>query len=570
MRRGAWGRRVGVANVAVLMAGMLVGCAEAGVADAPGAANDLLRGHDWAHFAGAEQRADGVRISALDRKIVRQNGSGGQSDPPVNLLGPRLRGEGNFQVTATMAGVGERGAYLQMYSGVPVIYGEWRYEPPSLRVGIVEGRLQVAVWDGRSDRPTQTRTFGANLAGTVAITVRTNGNSAVLSIDGKEVGSVPDGDIFDGVSVWFGADAELGGDWTLTGLTARAEPGAKLTVENSPGLQQKSADKSLRAAAARLVRPIEMAAALASGPLLADEAYRGFAAAQYGMLSPGNDMTPQFVQPRRGVFAFAEGDLLVDFARANGMKVHGRPLVWHEGLAQWMREVQGAEAVRQTMLDHIGAVAGHYRGKVTAWDVVNEPISDDPADYANGGNGIRRARNIWYQAMGEQYIDEAFRRAREIDPGARLYLDDYGLEEDGPRWDALLALVTRLRERGVPIDGVGFQSHEYTVGDRASAETFRKHVRALSELGLQVRISEMDVLVDSDERAVQTRQFAQRLAVCREEPNCTGFATWGFTDRYGSTTTPGQYPPATADALPVDAQLRPKPAYSAMLDVLTR
>ncbi|QIS09423.1 endo-1,4-beta-xylanase [Nocardia arthritidis] len=549
---------------AVLVAAGGVACADQH-ADAAAAVKDLLHGHDWTHFAGAEVGADGLRITPLDRKIVRQDGSGGQPNPPVNLRGPRLRIDGDFEVTATMRDIGSRGAYLQLYSGVPVVYDEWRYEPPSLRFGIAGGKLQVAVWDGRADRPAQTRSFGADLAGAVTVTVRTDGNIAVLSVDGKEVGSVPDGDIFDGATVWFGADAELGGGWTLTSLTARPEPGRHLSVLDSLAPQESPGSKSLRVDAAKLSRPFEMGTALASGPLASDAAYRAFAAAQYGMFTPENDFKPQFLQPRRGVFAFAEADGLIDFARANAMKVHGHTLVWHEALPQWMRKVSGPDAVRQTMFDHIDAVAGHFRGQVAEWDVVNEPISDDPADYANGNNGIRSGRNIWFQALGEQYIDEAFRRVRAMDPDAKLYINEYGVEADGRRWDALLALVTRLKERGVPIDGVGFQGHEYTEDDRISGETFRKHVRALAALGMQSRVSEMDVLVEPDEHDIQAKQFAERLAVCKDEPSCTSFSTWGFTDKYGSTATPRKYPVAPADALPIDARMRPKPAYSAML-----
>ncbi|RJO73976.1 glycosyl hydrolase [Nocardia panacis] len=529
---------------------------------------DLLRGRDWAHFAGAEVRADGVRITPLDRKIVRGDGSGDQANPPVNLRGPRLKVDGDFELTATMRDIGSRGAYLQVYSGVPVVYDGWRYEPPSLRFGIAGGKLQVAVWDGRADKPVQARAFGSDLAGTAVIRMRTNGNIAVLSIDGKEVGSVPDGDIFDGATVWFGADAEPDGGWTLAGLTAQAEPGRRLTVLNSPALQEESSGRSLRAAAAALPRPIEMGSALMSGPLLADVDYRAFAAAQYGALTPQNELQAQVVQPRRGVFAFAEADTLVDFARVNAMKVRGRPLVWHDGLPQWMREASGAAAVRPILLEHIDAVVGHFRGRVAEWDVVSEPISADSADFGSGGTGIRRS--VWSQALGEQYIDEAFRRARAADPQAALYLDEYGVEADGPRWDALLALVTRLKERGAPIDGVGFQSHESTEGQRVSADTFRKHVRALAALGVRSRVSQMDVLVEFDEHDVQAKQFAQRLAVCREEPTCVAFETWGFTDKYGPAATPRKYPPASGDALPLDARMRPKAAYTALLDELTR
>jgi endo-1,4-beta-xylanase len=149
-----------------------------------------------------------------------------------------------------------------------------------------------------------------------------------------------------------------------------------------------------------------------------------------------------------------------------------------------------------------------------------------------------------------------------------LYLNEYGVEEDGPRWDALYALLIRLKKRGVPIDGVGFQDHEYAVGDRTDPEVFRRKVRALAGLGLKARVSEADVLVDEDEEDVQARQLAGKLAVCSEEPNCTSFSTWGFTDRYGSTADLRHYPPSPGNALPWDTRYEAKPAYWALRDVL--
>ncbi|MFI0191727.1 endo-1,4-beta-xylanase [Streptomyces sp. NPDC017082] len=171
--------------------------------------------------------------------------------------------------------------------------------------------------------------------------------------------------------------------------------------------------------------------------------------------------------------------------------------------------------------------------------------------------------------MGEEYIDEAFRAAHRADPKARLFLNEYGVEEEGERWDALYDLVKRLKERGVPIDGVGFQNHEYAPGDRTDPETFRSHVRDLAELGVQARVSEMDVPIGEDEedgRQTQADEMAGKLRACLEEPNCTSFSTWGFTDRYGSTADTKIYPPRTADSLPWDAALRPKLAYERLLE----
>jgi endo-1,4-beta-xylanase len=516
----------------------------AGVAPAaPQAPLDLLSGQDWGRFAGATPTSDGVRIRPLDRWIVSTEGQRSQPNPPVNLLGPRLLVNGAFEIDATMSGSG----YLQLYGSPPIIYDEWRQEPPSVRVGVIGGQLEVAVWNGRADKPVQAKKFGSGLSGDVAVRVKRSGSSFELSAGGRQLGTVPDPGVFSSGQVWFGAD----GSWTLKSLTATGAKG----IRRAPDWKQKTVPGSLRSRAEALPRKMGVGSALAVAPLVADDAYRATAGEQFNLITPENDMKPQFVQPARGVFAFEEADAIVDFARANGIAVHAHTLVWFEALPTWMRSAPDRKTV---MTDHIKAVAGHFKGRVAEWDVVNEPMNEDNAD------GLEH--NLWYQAMGADYIAQAFRAARSADPGAVLYLNEYGAEQEGPRWKALHALVKKLRQDGVPIDGVGLQSHEYEAGDRVPAETFRKHVRALAELGLKVRVSEMDV-VTSDQSS-QAEQFGERLAVCRQEANCTGFTSWGFTDRYGSTATTKRYPPVPGNALPWTSSITPKKAHTAMVDAL--
>ncbi|MGW5636941.1 endo-1,4-beta-xylanase [Streptomyces sp. NPDC003832] len=528
---------------------------------------DLLDGRDWAHFASGKPTPTGVRITPLDRRITRQDGTGGQPNPPVNLRGPHLVFRGDVRIEAGLQRTDDTDAYLHLYGETPVIYDEWRYERRGVRIGVVGGRLRIDRWDGDSDRPAMTRTFGSGLGLGVRLAVEVRANRLVLEADGRVVGTVPARDVFGSGRIWFGADAGVRGKgWTLSDLHARSLGRGRMSVVDAPGLRVPRSSDAMRDLAAVLPRPIRMGTALAAGPLLTDSAYRRTAGEEFSMLTPENDFKPQFVQPRRGVFAFAEGDTLVDFAEANRMKVHAHTLVWFEALPAWMRAEMTDEQRRRVMVEHIRAVAGHFRGKVAEWDVVNEPMSDEDEDYSNGNRGVRP--QLWFEAMGEQYIDIAFHAAREADPHAVLYLNEYGVEEDGPRWDALYALLVRLKERGVPIDGVGFQDHEYAVGDRTDPEVFRRKVRALAELGLKARVSEADVLVDEDEEEIQARQLAGKLAVCGEEPNCTSFSTWGFTDKYGSTADLRHYPPSPGNALPWDDTYEAKPAYWALRDVL--
>ena len=178
------------------------------------------------------------------------------------------------------------------------------------------------------------------------------------------------------------------------------------------------------------------------------------------------------------------------------------------------------------MVDHITQTVGHFKGRVASWDVINEPLADFGVA---GSSGLRN--HTWLKASGENYIASAFMAAREADPRAKLYINEYGLESNGERWDTFLALVKKLKVQGVPIDGVGFQGHVYDSGDIINPVTLRSHIRELAELGLTSRISEMDVYSD-DGTEVQAKQYADVFNVCFTEPSCVSWSTWGVTDRY--------------------------------------
>ena len=241
------------------------------------------------------------------------------------------------------------------------------------------------------------------------------------------------------------------------------------------------------------------------------------------------------------------------------MTVHGHVLVYDKSSPEWMVKSPKMER-EKIMTSHIEKVVTHFKGSVTQWDVVNEPFSKKNALYKNGGNGLEP--NIWYEAMGEEYIDLAFKTARKADPSAKLYLNEYGVENDGQRWDALLNLVKRLKQRGVPIDGIGFEAHIYADGDYIKSAELKKHMEILADLDLLVRISEIDVTGDDSQE--QINQYATVLDVCLAEPNCTSYTTWGITDLYGSTTRSDRYPLIYGTSLLWDKDMKVKPAYTAL------
>ncbi|AEV84736.1 glycosyl hydrolase [Actinoplanes sp. SE50] len=561
MHPRAW---LAVAVVAVVAGGWVAVSAGDDATLDDDTAVDVLTGHDWTHFAGATVGPGGVRIVGLGERIVRQDGSGGQPDPPVNLRGPRLAVRGPMEIIAGVDRPAGRAAVFSLYGDVPVVYDEWRHNPPGLAVTVTDGELRLAVWDGRGDDPAVRRRTTVTAPGAATITVTRAGGRLTVRLGDAGL-SVTDPGVFSSGRVFFGADVDGGGPagWTLTSLRAAGLDGGSVTVVDAPALGQPAPEPgSLRVlAAARRALPI--GAAVAAEPLLADDGYRRLTAAQFSMLTTENAMKPQFVHPQPDRYDFTGGDLLVDFAAANGIAVHAHTLVFGEANPRWMQDTP-ADRRERIMLDHISTVVGHYRGRVAEWDVVNEPLSPDGEDYEDGGAGLRR--HLWQQAMGETYIDKAFVAARSADPGAKLYLNDFGLEADGERWDALLSLVGRLKQRGVPVDGVGFEAHIHEAGDRVTAAVLQDHFADLARLGLSARVSEIDVYGDA--AAGQAEQYATALTACLAAPNCTSYTTWGVSDRYGSTTESGTYPPQLGDDLIFDRNLAPKAAFTALTRVL--
>ncbi len=291
---------------------------------------------------------------------------------------------------------------------------------------------------------------------------------------------------------------------------------------------------------------------------LDERPYREAAATQLTSVTPENAMKWGPVEPLRGEYDWKRADALVAFAKAHGQKVRGHTLVWHSQLPLWL--INGAfspDELKGLMVAHIAAEAGRYRGAVYAWDVVNEPFDDD---------GSWR-KSIWYEAMGPDYVAIALKAARAADPEAKLYINDYNVETAGPKMRALYDLIASLKRDGVPIDGVGLQSH-FVVG--ATPADFAAVMQEFASLGVDVAVTELDLRIrlPADDRALaaQADDYAAVVRACRETPRCVGVTTWGVTD--DRSWVPSFFSGYGA-ALPFDEASRPKPAVAAMIKAWT-
>jgi endo-1,4-beta-xylanase len=282
-----------------------------------------------------------------------------------------------------------------------------------------------------------------------------------------------------------------------------------------------------------------------------------------------NEMKWDTLQPSSGQFNYGNADRIVSFAEQNGMAIKGHTLVWYSQLPSWVSSMSGADRVRQTMLNHITQVMTHYRGKLHAWDVVNEAWQDD---------GLALRNNVFLQNLGEGYIDEAFEAARAADPGTKLYYNDYGTEGMSAKANAVYEMVRGMKERGVPIDGVGLQMHTRKGNGAPSVSEFVQNLSRLAALGLEVVISEMDVVLCGSEPIAerletQKSRYHDLVEACVQEPACKAITIWGISDRHswlnnaGASTTGCQSGDSPRGLL-LDDNYQKKPAYAGVVDAL--
>ncbi|MEE1833802.1 endo-1,4-beta-xylanase [Streptomyces sp. SP17KL33] len=278
--------------------------------------------------------------------------------------------------------------------------------------------------------------------------------------------------------------------------------------------------------------------------------YGEIAGREFNWLTPGNAMKWGSVEPTRGNFNWTEADQIVDFAEAHDQDVRGHTLVWHSQNPSWLDNGTWTPAqLSQLMNDHIALEVGRYKGRLAAWDVVNEPFNED---------GTYR-QTLWYNGLGADYIAQALTAARAADPAAKLYINDYNVEGVNAKSTALYNLVRDLKARGVPIDGVGLQAH-LILGQVPS--TLQQNIQRFADLGVDVAITELDIRMQLPSTAAklaqQRTEYDAVVKACVAVARCTGVTVWGFTD--SDSWIPDTFPGQGA-ATPYDENYAPKPAY---------
>ena len=274
----------------------------------------------------------------------------------------------------------------------------------------------------------------------------------------------------------------------------------------------------------------------------------------YGVQSvtPDNAMKMETIGGCDGWFDFSAADQLVDYANANGFELHGHTVVWHRQTS-WCAD----SYTKDDYETYVRTVAGHFCGRVPSMDVVNEALGST--------SRYRTAEeSVWKRLYGnDEYIADAFRWVRDTCPEMKLYYNDY-LIEWGAKSQRMLALVRQLAAEGL-IDGVGFQSH---FDRHAKLERFAAVMDAVTELGLEFAITELDVRLnesywelteaDLQEQADIYREVAR---LCMERPACVRLTVWGIDDGHSWINTDPEFDQIPDAPLLFDREYWPKPAY---------
>ena len=287
----------------------------------------------------------------------------------------------------------------------------------------------------------------------------------------------------------------------------------------------------------------------------------------FNSLTPENVMKPALIHPEENRYYWDDADKIVDFAEANGLKVRGHTLCWHSQTGQWMfvddeGNPASKELALQRLEDHIKTVVSHYKGRIYAWDVLNEVITD--SDTAKSPYRM----TPWLRLIGEEYIPKIYQWAHEADPDAILVYNDYNTEKPGKR-DRIYNMVKGLLDAGVPINAIGMQRHD-EIGN-PTEEMLRATIEKFSSLGLELQVTELDVSIYADRNDTidvgftpereqkQIDLYKMEFDVFREyKDNITGVTFWNVSDRGSWRDRRG---PGKAYPLLFDENLQPKKAF---------
>ena len=310
--------------------------------------------------------------------------------------------------------------------------------------------------------------------------------------------------------------------------------------------------------------PFPMGASVGISLMKNNAKYSGVVGKEYNSITAENAMKFGALHPAENTYNWADADYLVAYAQANGKRIHGHTLNWYQNLPAWVTNFSGDSIAWENMLKtHIQTVVAHFKGKVASWDVVNEYFNDD---------GTIRS-SVWVKNLGPDYIARCFQYARQADPDAILFYNDYGHEYSSAKRTAIANLISSFKTRGIPIHGVGMQFHmTYTQTDAninaamafAAGTGLKVH---LSELDIRLNTNKLQTLVFTDalaaQQAARYKFVVQAYNAAIPKAQQFGITTWNVGD--ADSWVPS-WQGAPDYPLPFDANYLRKPAYKAIIE----
>jgi len=300
----------------------------------------------------------------------------------------------------------------------------------------------------------------------------------------------------------------------------------------------------------------------------------------FTVLVAENEQKMETVQPAEGRFDWGPADAIINFGEMTGMRLRWYPLVWHSQNPAWLfRDKANASAtaskdlMNQRLKTYIQTIVRRYKGRIESYDVVNEAISERQAGLRTGAEGSR-----WYEILGADYIDNAFRWAREADPNAQLVINDFNLERDTRKRQSMYDLVKGMKQRGVPVDAIGMQLHIDVKGP--SVQQIRETIELFASLGVKVLITGMEISIYTSNTEAkkaatpailleQAQRYKDIFAMLQEQAQKKNLGNmvvlWGLHD---GISWKNNYPvPGRTDApLLFDERFQSKPAFWALVN----